>query len=158
MSFFRGPWDFTNGIRTLKRPQAERLELRLSSQQKRLIEQGAAFQGLSISDFALQSALQAAKHLTHEQGIITLSPEGQQAFLAALEALPEPKQALKEATGSIRSTMWWMTANFKANEKSRTRRLDVEKNSVVFTGSQMYAPHFAILSTTCSQNSVRPLT
>lgn len=72
-------------------------ELRLSSGQKRLIEQGAALQGLSTSDFALQSALQAAEGLIQNQQIIMLSPEGQQAFLAVLDAPPEPNQALKDA-------------------------------------------------------------
>ncbi|WP_135230606.1 DUF1778 domain-containing protein [Deinococcus fonticola] len=77
--------------------ETEQIELRLSSGQKRLIEQGAALQGLSTSDFTLQSALQAAEGLLQNQQTIMLSPEGQQAFLAVLEAPPEPTQALKDA-------------------------------------------------------------
>lgn len=77
--------------------KTERMELRLSSGQKRLIEQGAALQGLSTSDFVIQSALQAAEGLLRNQQIIMLSPEGQQAFLAVLDAPPEPTQALKDA-------------------------------------------------------------
>lgn len=77
--------------------KAERMDMRLSTQQKRLIEQGAALKGLSTSDFVIQSAAQAAEQLIYDQQIINLSLEGQRAFLAALESPPQPNETLKEA-------------------------------------------------------------
>lgn len=85
--------------------KAERMDMRLSSQQKRLIEQGAALKGLSTSDFVIQSAAQAAEQIIHDQQIITLSLEGQRAFLAALESPPEPNESLKEALSFYKKNM-----------------------------------------------------
>lgn len=79
--------------------KAERLDMRLSSQQKRLLEQGAALMGLSVSDFVVQSAARAAEELVRSQQVIALTLEGQQAFAAALEAPPAPNAALKAAFG-----------------------------------------------------------
>lgn len=81
-------------IRALK---GGRLDMRLDERQKRLIEQGAALRGLSVSDFVVQSAAAAAEQAIRSQAVIELTLEGQQAFVQALENPPAPNQALRDA-------------------------------------------------------------
>ena len=83
--------------------KAERMDMRLSGQQKRLIEQGAALTGLSVSDFVIQSAARAAEQLVQSKQVITLTLEGQQALVAALESPPAPNAALRRAFGQYKA-------------------------------------------------------
>ena len=85
--------------------KAERLDMRLSSQQKRLLEQGAALTGLSVSDFVVQSAARAAEELVRSKQVISLTLEGQQAFVAALESPPAPNAALRGAFKQYRARL-----------------------------------------------------
>ena len=81
-------------IRSLKE---ERIDMRLDAQRKHLIEQGAALRGMSVTDFVVQSAAQAAEQVIRDQQVISLTLAGQQAFVQALTDPPAPNDALRSA-------------------------------------------------------------
>jgi uncharacterized protein (DUF1778 family) len=75
-----------------------RLDLRLSDEQKRLIEQAAALAGQMVSSFVLSSSLQRAWELIGEANVIKLSAEDRDRFLAVLgDANAKPGAALLRA-------------------------------------------------------------
>jgi uncharacterized protein (DUF1778 family) len=83
---------------TRSRTRSERLEARLSAAQKALIEQAAALQGRSVTDFVLVSAQDAARRTIEEHARIELSVRDSLAFA---EALLNPKPA----SGRLRETV-----------------------------------------------------
>ena len=88
------------------RARSERLEARLSAAQKALIEQAAALQGRSVTDFVLASAQDAARRTIEEHTRIELSVNNSLAFAEALlnpeplsERLRETARRYRRATG-----------------------------------------------------------
>lgn len=75
----------------------DRLEARLTRQQKRMIERAAQLRGTSVTDFIVQSAQQAATEAINEANVWTLRGQAQDAFVAALLNPPEPTPAAKAA-------------------------------------------------------------
>lgn len=71
------------------RARGERLETRVSSDQKRLIEHAAALQGRTLTDFVLTSVQEAARRAIEEHQHLALSVRDSQAFIDAL-AEPQP--------------------------------------------------------------------
>lgn len=71
------------------RVRAERLEARVSAEQKRLIERAAALQGRSVTDFVLASVQEAALRAIEDHGRLSLSVRDSEAFVHALLS-PEP--------------------------------------------------------------------
>jgi uncharacterized protein (DUF1778 family) len=69
---------------TARRPQAERLETRVTAEQKSLIERAAALRGRSVTDFVLTSVLDAARHAIEEHDQFALSVRDSEAFVDAL--------------------------------------------------------------------------
>ena len=76
-----------------KRPRArlrgERLETRVTADQKSLIERAAALQGRTVTDFVLTSVQEAARRAIEEHQRIELSVRDSQAFVEAL-IRPQP--------------------------------------------------------------------
>lgn len=66
------------------RMRAERLEARVTAEQKSLIEHAAALQGRTVTDFVLTSAQDAARRAIEEHLQIALSIRDSEAFVAAL--------------------------------------------------------------------------
>lgn len=66
------------------RTRAERLETRVTAEQKNLIERAAALQGRSVTDFVLTSVQDAARRAIEEHGRISLSVRDSEAFVDAL--------------------------------------------------------------------------
>jgi uncharacterized protein (DUF1778 family) len=66
------------------RIRAERLETRVTAEQKRLIERAAALQGRSVTDFVLTSVQDAARRAIEEHQRLDLSLRDSQAFVEAL--------------------------------------------------------------------------
>lgn len=66
------------------RAKAERLETRVTSEQKRLIEHAAALQGRTVTDFVLASVQHSAQQTIEAHGQLVLSVRDSQAFVAAL--------------------------------------------------------------------------
>jgi uncharacterized protein (DUF1778 family) len=66
------------------RTKAERLEARVTADQKSLIERAAALQGRTLTDFVLMSVQDAARRAIAEHNQLALSVRDSQAFVAAL--------------------------------------------------------------------------
>jgi uncharacterized protein (DUF1778 family) len=88
----RRPW---------KKP--ERLEARLPSEQKRLIERAAQLRGTSVTDFVLASAQQAAMETIEKFQMLSLRDEASRLFVSALLSPPTPNAAARTAVQRYKS-------------------------------------------------------
>lgn len=89
----------TDGSRKATREcsKDERLEARISKEQKELFQRAADIQGRSLTDFVISSVAEAAKQTVQEQEIMTLSAQDRAVFVQALLNPPEPSQKLRAA-------------------------------------------------------------
>jgi len=69
--------------------RGERLETRITADQKSLIERAAALQGRTVTDFVLTSVQEAARRAIEEHQRLDLSVRDSQAFVEAL-VNPQP--------------------------------------------------------------------
>ena len=69
---------------TSGRTRAERLEARVTAEQKSLIERAAAIQGRTVTDFVLTSVQDAARRAIEEHNQLALSVRDSEAFVDAL--------------------------------------------------------------------------
>ncbi len=74
-----------------------RLAMRITEEQKILLQRAADLEGRSVSDFVIESAQRAAEAVIREHEIITLSTEDSRAFAEALLNPPAPNERLREA-------------------------------------------------------------
>jgi uncharacterized protein (DUF1778 family) len=88
------------------RTRAERLEARVTSQQKSLIEQAAALQGRTVTDFVLTSLHDAARRTIDEHARLDLSERDRRAFVDVLlnprpvnDRLRDTVRRYREVTG-----------------------------------------------------------
>lgn len=77
--------------------KADRIEARLSSEAKSLIEHAARLEGLSASDFMITHAQEAARAVISEHERWSLDRRQSRAFVEALIDPPAPNAALKRA-------------------------------------------------------------
>src|SRR5260370_14017504 len=82
---------------TEKVSRKERLEARLTPEQKKHIEHAARISGTSISDFVVLSADDAAVRTIREQEVITLNERAREGFANALLHPPVPVATLLAA-------------------------------------------------------------
>ena len=75
----------------------ERLEARLTAQQKKHIERAARIKGTSVSDFVVLSADAAALQAIREQEVLALKEEARKVFADALLRPPAPSRRLAAA-------------------------------------------------------------
>lgn len=85
------------------RKRAERVEARVTPEQKRLFERAAALEGRSLTDFLLASAQTAATEAISRHQVLKLTPEDQRAFVDALLNPPAPNKALRAAVAQYRA-------------------------------------------------------
>ncbi len=81
------------------RARGERLETRVTADQKRLIEHAAALQGRSLTDFVLASLQDAARRAIAEYQHLELSVRDSQAFV---QALIEPRPVNERLRDTVR--------------------------------------------------------
>ena len=88
------------------RVRGERLETRVTADQKSLIEHAAALQGRSVTDFVLTSLQEAARRAIEEHERLELSVRDSQAFVDALvnpkpvnDRLRDTVRRYRQATG-----------------------------------------------------------
>lgn len=74
----------------------ERINLRLNDNAKRLIERAASFEGKTVSNFILSSALASAEKTVHEHETVKLGRQDAERFLAALDKPAPFNEALTE--------------------------------------------------------------
>ena len=72
----------------------ERLDLRVSLTQKRLLQQAAAISGRSVSEFVLDSALEDAGNALLDQRVFMFDPEAFDQLLARAEDIEKNKEAI----------------------------------------------------------------
>ncbi|MGH8324698.1 MAG: DUF1778 domain-containing protein, partial [Steroidobacteraceae bacterium] len=85
------------------RRRAERVEARVTSEQKQLLERAAALEGRSMTDFIIASAQNAAADTIARYEVLQLSPRDQSAFVDALLNPPAPNDALRAAAARYRT-------------------------------------------------------
>jgi uncharacterized protein (DUF1778 family) len=87
--------------RTRTAPRAprrhERLEARVSREQKSLLERAAALEGRSLTDFVVASAHAAAMETIERHEVIALTARDSLAFTQALMHPPAPNEQLHAA-------------------------------------------------------------
>ncbi len=84
-------------LQTQRAPKSERLEARVTLQQKRLLQRAAELRGLSLTDFLVTSAQTAAEAAIREHNVIALTAEDSIAFAEALLNPREPNASLRAA-------------------------------------------------------------
>ncbi len=72
-----------------------RLELRLASDEKAIIERAAALSGSNTTDFVRSTRLTAARETVRMHEVITLTAEGSCVFVEAIIDPPEPNEHLR---------------------------------------------------------------
>lgn len=77
--------------------KAERLEMRLTGEQKDLIERAARIKGLDVTAFAVPTLLDVAREIVGQQSLTVLSARDFKRFLQILDADEEPAPRLKAA-------------------------------------------------------------
>ncbi len=81
-----------------RRPtKLERLEARITREQKRIIERAAGLRGTSVTDFVVVSAQQAATNTIREYELMSLHGEAREVFVKALLNPPTPKATARRA-------------------------------------------------------------
>jgi len=80
----------------------ERLEARITAEQKALIERAAAYEGRTLSDFVVTTVQEAAKAVIQEHEILQLDPSQSRAFVERLLHPREPNEALQRAAKEYR--------------------------------------------------------
>lgn len=77
--------------------KTDRLEMRLSPEQKELLERAAALTGQPLTGFALSHLIDRAQEILDRHQKTVLSRRDQELFLGILESDAEPVSALKRA-------------------------------------------------------------
>ena len=86
----------------VKESKKERLEARLTPEQKKYIEEAARIKGTSISDFVVLSAADAAMRTIREQQVLVLNERAREVFVKALLNPPAPGPRLVAAAKRYR--------------------------------------------------------
>ncbi len=95
-----------NGVKEeAKQSKLERLEARLTREQKELLLQAAELEGRTLTDFVVSSAQAAALRTIQEHTLITLTKRDSEAFVEALLNPPEPEGALLAASLRYKQSM-----------------------------------------------------
>ena len=92
----------TNADTTGQRSRSERLEARVSMEQKTLFIRAATLQGRSLTDFLVASAQEAAIETVRTHDALRLSERDRRAFVSALLAPPAPAEPLERAAKRYR--------------------------------------------------------
>ena len=79
------------------RTRNERLEARVSREQKALFQRAAELQGRTLTDFVVSSVHEAALRAIEDSRLIRLNADESRAFAEALLNPPEPSERLRKA-------------------------------------------------------------
>lgn len=80
---------------TVREPRDTTINLRLPEKVKGLIDEAAAAVGKTRTEFVIESARQHAVDVLLDQRLFALEPAAWDAFMAALDNLPPPNEALR---------------------------------------------------------------
>src|SRR5689334_15084960 len=90
-------------IKRQRARKAQRLEARVTRNQKRLIERAAELRGTTVTEFLVVSAEQAAAETIRNHETLVLRDEAREIFIDALLNPPAPNQALRSAARRFRT-------------------------------------------------------
>ena len=91
-----------SGGQITQRPKRERVEVRISHEQKALLQHAAALEGRTLSDFLVASAQHAARESIREHQVISLSVGESRYFADVLLAPPQPSDYMRAAVARYR--------------------------------------------------------
>ncbi len=95
-----------NAIReSTNRTRGERLEARITAEQKALIQRAAELEGRSVTDYVIASVQDAARRTVDAHQTIVLSAADSRAFVEALLDPPPVNVRLKDSVQRYRSVM-----------------------------------------------------
>jgi len=83
----------------------DRLEARVTPEQKRLIARAAALRGSSVTEFIVASAQQAAADTIKDFELLALQDEAREAFVNAILHPPAPNAAARRAAQQYKERM-----------------------------------------------------
>ena len=83
----------------------ERLEARLTAEQKELLQRAASLEGMTLTDFVIRSAREQARRVIEGHSLIRLSLEDSQAFVSSLLNPPEPNARMVAAAKEYKRSM-----------------------------------------------------
>jgi uncharacterized protein (DUF1778 family) len=83
----------------------ERLEARVSAEQKELFMQAAALQGSTLTEFVVRSLHEAASRTIREHERMELTAQDREVFIEALLNPPLPNERLRQAVTKYRDTI-----------------------------------------------------
>jgi len=87
----------TAGVKRLSLTRSERLEARISAEQKDLFLRAAELQGRTLTDFVIGSVHEAAVRTIEDMRMIRLTAKESRAFAEAILRPREPSARLKAA-------------------------------------------------------------
>jgi uncharacterized protein (DUF1778 family) len=90
---------------TQARPKPERLEARVTREQKHLIQRAAELEGRSITDFLVASAQSAAQQVIQEHETLRLTAKEREVFVQALMDPAPPTEKLRRAVRRYKETV-----------------------------------------------------
>jgi len=94
-----------NRQENLTRLKVERLEARISKDNKELFQRAADIQGQTLRDFVITSLVSAANQVIQQHDTMTLSRKDQEVFVEALLNPPAPSPKLQAAAQRYRKNM-----------------------------------------------------
>lgn len=77
--------------------QTERLEARVTAAQKTLLREAADLRGVTLTDFVVNSAYEAAVHTLQARRVVELSRRDQETFVEAVLKPERPNARLRAA-------------------------------------------------------------
>lgn len=77
-------------------PVRDTLNMRIKPEDRSLFDWAAKAQGKTRTDFILEAARRAAEETMLERTLVQVNPEAYEAFVARLDAPPEPSDRLKK--------------------------------------------------------------
>lgn len=85
--------------------RAERLDARLTREEKELVETAARMRGTSSSDFVRMAVKEAALNIIREYEQITLAEKSRKVFVEALLSPPKPNEKALAAVNRFKREM-----------------------------------------------------
>ncbi len=83
----------------------QRLEARVTPEQKRLIERAATLRGTTVTEFVIASAQEAATNTIKDFEILHLRDEAREVFVSAILNPPTPNDAARAAAERYKKQM-----------------------------------------------------
>lgn len=80
-----------------QKAKVKRIDLRISSEQKELLEKAASLKGLSLSAYMLSHCLEVAQNELAANQKLVLTDRDRDLFLSLMQNPPEPEETLVKA-------------------------------------------------------------